>query len=78
MDELELNGPPTGKVELGVSIEVPVEAILSGWTRDEVAGLLAGGVEAREELISQAANRRDRWSGFEVAYADITIEGKRL
>lgn len=74
----EQSGPPTGTISLNLSIEVPVEAIVSGWTREEVAELLAGSEEAREELICQAASRRDRWSGFDVDEADITVEGRRL
>lgn len=69
---------PNGQAFLSLSIEVPVEAIISGWTRDEVAALLAGDREAREEFESQAASRHDLWSGFDLDSCDVEIDGKRL
>lgn len=69
---------PTGVVEIHLSFEVPVEAIIQGWRRHEIAELLAGNEVARDEMISQAITRRDLWSGWDVIEEDIEVDGKPL
>jgi hypothetical protein len=66
---------PVGTVSLTLSIEVPLEAIVQHWTRDEAAALLAGDSKAVDELVTEAANRRDLWSGFDVEHHKIAVTG---
>jgi hypothetical protein len=48
-------------VRLTLSVEVAIEDIVCHWTCAEAAALVAGDVEAEEELVSQACRARDSW-----------------
>lgn len=58
--------------------EVRVEDLIGGWTAEEIAALLAGDQEAREELIGQACYRAFDGSEVEPDHAEIVIDGKLL
>lgn len=81
-DSEQSDSPPTGEIVLEFSFDsvVRVEDIICHWTKDEVAALLAGDQEAREELIGAAVvkalgNSHDATGPDD---AEITIEGRRL
>ena len=67
-----------GTVRIEVSIEVPVQTIVTRWTQAERATLTAEKPEAQDELVEQAFDQRAVWSRFEVERWEVKLDGWAL
>ena len=71
---------PTGEIVLEFSFDqiVRVEDAVRGWSRDEIAALLAGDADARAEMVGQAAYLATGSDSFDPDHVTVTINGREL